>query len=650
MCSIRLFRIKGSAAAFVDKSLSCQRSIYYLRKEADDCKVIGMRQRAYISTLLLAISIASCIFQNDPLEPNNPPAIDFFWPEETDLDYEVPDSCVFYIEASDTDGDQLDYIFLIGDSVLSVVDTVLFRASVGGEFELEGRVSDGSGCTSNIWTLHVSTIENDPPVIKSYLPLRKNIACTVGDTLEFRFSADDDHPLDLSYLYKLTSLDDLSAQTFSGSSILIHRFMERGDFTLDGIAWDGQFGDTTSWNVAVTGFPDTISPSAIIDLEGWTGEELGTVVLEWTAPGDDSTYGTAARYEVRTSTRPILTEEEWDRASRKNDAPEPSPAGTRETMVVRYLNPGTYLYLTMRAIDDFSRWSPIGNCIWLHVRGVDAEGYVIDLYTGEGMGGLFVTSEGIATTTDDSGHYLLQNIPYYATSIRATDNLAGVSIGEYYDCVLPLHDLSSNVSVSFHVIPVLGMFNVVEPDQYENRFLLFFKEVTETSGRFGAPTVYKSWRYWPLTVYNPPMVYEDLDLQAAARGAMTEWEDMTGLDLFQETDEATGANVMIVYNDSLTYKHRYATTGYNSDGSPARREIQIYLRYSGVPMNRFAHLVFAHELGHVLCFAAHSYNLGHLMLGLTMPKVHHVTTDEANVVRIVYHAPHIFDFGIIFEE
>jgi hypothetical protein len=38
------------------------------------------------------------------------------------------------------------------------------------------------------------------------------------------------------------------------------------------------------------------------------------------------------------------------------------------------------------------------------------------------------------------------------------------------------------------------------------------------------------------------------------------------------------------------------------------------------------------------------------MLGLTLPLVHHVTTDEANVIRILSHVPPVYDFGTVIEE
>jgi hypothetical protein len=224
------------------------------------------------------------------------------------------------------------------------------------------------------------------------------------------------------------------------------------------------------------------------------------------------------------------------------------------------------------------------------------------------------------------------------------------SVGEYYDCHYAVYDPSGVIVHDFYAMPALGIQNTGQYKVYENRFITFFKEVTETDGRFSKPTVYHSWNHWPLTVYNPEKVVEDVDLQLAARGAMDEWEAMTECDLFIEVDNQESADVRIIYNDHIDHKHQYSTTEWNSDGTPKVREIMIYTIHTAVPVTRLSHLIFAHELGHVLGFLAHSRDPGHIMLGLTLPLVHHVTTDEANVIRILYHMPPIFDYSSVMEE
>jgi hypothetical protein len=601
-------------------------------------------------TIIGTLAIGSCIFQNDPLKPNSPPVIEFSDPSWRYHAFVAPDSCLFSIRAVDADGDMVDYRFVIGDSVLGTSDKIMFFATDSGYYHLQAYAMDGSAHATRSWIFTVDEEYNEPPFIIGFLPPQREISCTVGETLVFTFSVIDDKMESLQYTFELTKIGETGTRRYYGSQTLEYRFLERGDFKLKGMVWDGQYGDTTHWNVGVTGYPDTIAPAAIIDLEGRTGDNLGSVWITWTATGDDGATGTASSYEVRTSTEPILTEEDWTEASRKNGTPDPAPAGTRESMVVRALNPGTYVYVTMRAIDDFFNYSPIGNCIHLLVRGIDASGYVRNMLDGEPIGGIMVVSHTQYATTNAAGAYLLKNLPYYVSHIRVTDDDVFGYTGDYYDCFHIVYNPEPSISQNFWVMPVLDLVNIENPKSYGGKFIQFFKEVTETSGRFNKPTIYRGWDHWPLTVYNPEKTYQDIDLQAAARGAMDEWEAMTGLDLFIEVDYQSGANVRIVYNDTLDQKHHYETVAWNPDGTPKTRSVYIFPSNTSVSVTRFAHLVYAHELGHVLGFLVHSNDPGHIMLGLTRPPEEHVTIDEARVIQILYHAPYIFDYGTVIEE
>ncbi len=595
-----------------------------------------------ICTGLVLLSLNSCIFQSDPVAPNNPPTIESYHPKETYFSVVVLDSCLFSIQAIDPDKDQIDYKFLVGDSVLSTVDTFVFRTVESGYFNIQGRAYDGEDYVYHEWHVTVLDEQNEPPKINWYVPEQEAVATTVGDTLEFYFTADDDDPETLQYIYKL----DNSVVSIS-SPHYVARFLERGDYLLKGIVWDGEYGDTISWSILVTGDPDTIPPSPINDLEGDVGEEMGSIWLSWTAPGDDSTYGRVSAYIVRTSKYPILTEHDWDEAAGKLGEPVPGPAGTRESMIVTRLNPGTYIYVTMRALDDFFNLSPIGNCIRLLVRGVDFEGYAIDASTGEPIEGIVVSGTDNTDTTDGTGWYRMENLPVYVTSLSAKDENIGNEIGNYFDCLYPVTITSQPMVVNFYIVPAFDLVNTIEPDQYDGRFYSFMRDITDTQ-EFGRPPIHKSWNHYPLTVLNPPMVHDDVDLQAVARAALEEWEVATGLNLFEEIDDFPSADFYIAYYDSND-RHEVATIAYNEDGTPAKKEISIFLQNNEVPLYRYAHLVYLHELGHILCLD-HSRNIGHLMVGLTLPKARYVTTDEANIVKLIYHFPPVHDYSQIIEE
>lgn len=599
---------------------------------------------------LVLLSVGSCLFQNDPMRPNVPPEISSSLPKETYLYMQVPDSVVFSISAVDADRDKLDYSFVAGDSLLAVGDRVVFRAMDEGVYLVEGRAFDGKQTAVRSWTVRVFAHANEPPVITAKSPVDYAITRTVGDTLEFVFSAQDDDPSSLMYSWDILTVEGASVDRVTGSNRLIYRLLETGLYRVRGAVWDGQYGDTTSWFLTMTGFPDSILPSPILDLEGETGTGPGTVRLRWTAPGEDGAAGTCTRYEVKTSTRPILTEEDWDKANRKNGAPKPSPPGYLEEMTVYDLLPGTDVYVMVRGVDDFSNMSPLGNHTLILVRGYDVYGRITDLLTGDPVPGIELFSGDVADTSDATGGYMLRNLPYYTGRIRVRDETVIGEYGDWYDLELAVRDLNESVEWDIGLLPNIGLHDTVDPYHYDGDFLLFFQQVTDTDGKFGLPTVYRGWNHWPLTVYNPPKTVLDneeqpVSLADEARGAMADWETMSGLDLFVETGDSASADIVIIYDDELEYKHHYETVALNPDGTPKQRSISIFTRYTGVPIQTLPHLVFAHEFGHCLAFLDHSVNYGHLMIGNTLPQQRTVTLDEARVVQAVYHSPPIIDYG-----
>ena len=603
------------------------------------------RYSLLISLLLLPLIAHSCIFRSDPLAPNSPPVLEDYEPAEMYIILVIPDDLTFRVSASDPDRDELEYLFVVDGTEVSHLDSLYFHPLESGEYEITATVSDASSSISRHWTVTVNDEPNVPPVISNPQPDQQTFACTVGDTLDFSYSVDNEPGQTIYFSYEVDGEPVVERLT---SSHYQHRFLETGVYDMDGIVYDNEFRDTTSWHITVVGEPDTVPPSIIDDLAAEPGDLMGTIHLTWTAPGDDGTVGTASSYHVRTSTYPILTEQDWEDAAGKMGEPAPSPYGTPEEMIVTGLNPGTYIYVTIRAQDDFFNWSPLGNSIHTIVRGADFRGYVIDAIEGVPAVGHIVSGSGRKTISAQDGYYELLNLPFYLTRLACRDEEVTAQIGDYFDLSMPVTIESSVNDVDLVMVKDAQLVNT-ETDWYQDRFYLFLRAMTNTQGDNGTPTVLKSWDHYPLRVYNPPMVLDELDLQAAALGALDEWEAMTGLDLFVVEENPDLADVKIVYIDGIDSKHHVETISLNPDGTPALKEVVIYLENTKVPLSRFSHLVFAHELGHILCLD-HSIDSGHLMLGLALPTQYHVTTDEANVVKVIYHVPSIFDFADIIQE
>jgi hypothetical protein len=112
-------------------------------------------------------------------------------------------------------------------------------------------------------------------------------------------------------------------------------------------------------NIATGATADNIAPAAIMNV---AVEEISsrTVLLSWSASGDNDTLGVASRYDVRYSTSPI-SESNFFAANEAVGEPDPLEYGRAEEYTVGGMNPGTLYYFAVKAVDERSNHSPISN-------------------------------------------------------------------------------------------------------------------------------------------------------------------------------------------------------------------------------------------------------------------------------------------------
>jgi hypothetical protein len=85
-----------------------------------------------------------------------------------------------------------------------------------------------------------------------------------------------------------------------------------------------------------------------------------SVTLQWTAPGDEDTVGTAAQYDLRYKTGQ-LSWENWDDAIPVSGEPAPSPAGSPDSMVVTGLTEDSTYYFGIKTKSHTGTWSWLSN-------------------------------------------------------------------------------------------------------------------------------------------------------------------------------------------------------------------------------------------------------------------------------------------------
>lgn len=106
---------------------------------------------------------------------------------------------------------------------------------------------------------------------------------------------------------------------------------------------------------------DEISPGSVSDLAA-TNPTSGSVVLTWTATGDDGQSGAPAGYDIRYATHTIDTGN-FELAMRAAVNLTPHPAGQAETVEVGALAAGTLYFFALRAVDDWANVGPVSNTV-----------------------------------------------------------------------------------------------------------------------------------------------------------------------------------------------------------------------------------------------------------------------------------------------
>ncbi|MGC8866756.1 MAG: lamin tail domain-containing protein, partial [Elusimicrobiales bacterium] len=128
------------------------------------------------------------------------------------------------------------------------------------------------------------------------------------------------------------------------------------------VVWDNA-GSSTTLIDAFKVLKDTIPPSAVTDLSASPGPTAGTVLLSFSAPGDDGTSGnnTQGGYIIKYATFSITTNALFELATTYNETIVPSNYGSTENIVIYGLNEGTTYFFALKSYDKANNLSLISN-------------------------------------------------------------------------------------------------------------------------------------------------------------------------------------------------------------------------------------------------------------------------------------------------
>jgi N-acetylneuraminic acid mutarotase len=195
---------------------------------------------------------------------------------------------------------------------------------------------------------------------------------------------------------------------------------------------------------------DITPPATVADLIAFSGSAPGTILLRWTASGDDGTDGQAASYTVYYDTAPI-TISTLASAQVYGQSWTPIPSGMMELRLLVNLNPGDHLYLRILVTDDVGNASDLSNegDALVTVPDVTAPAQVTDLAatpgTSAGSIDLSWTAPGDDGTTGAARAYEIRT------------SLAAINGGNYGQAVIHPQNLTPKVAGNPETLQVLGL-------------------------------------------------------------------------------------------------------------------------------------------------------------------------------------------------
>jgi len=142
---------------------------------------------------------------------------------------------------------------------------------------------------------------------------------------------------------------------------------------------------------------DTIPPASVQDLHA-RAMSSQSVLLVWTAPGENGSECRAASYDIRYSVTVDSLKDAWDLVvARLGQGLTPRTAGSRESLLVESLLPGTEYHFALKASDRESNWSAQSNI----ARGITLPLAGRFLYvTPDGLGEFATIQEAIDAATE----------------------------------------------------------------------------------------------------------------------------------------------------------------------------------------------------------------------------------------------------------
>ncbi len=173
----------------------------------------------------------------------------------------------------------------------------------------------------------------------------------------------------------------------------------------------------------------SVSPLSVREATAQTSAD-SSVVLNWTAPGDDGTTGRATTYDLRYRTTAVAGTDTltwWNGATAVTGEPIPGVSGASDSLRVRGLQPLTSYYFIIKTADEIPNWAGYSNVALKTTSGdVTAPAAIADLTITGATGttlSLRWTAPGDDGSTGTASSYDIR----YSTSAITSGNWASAT-------------------------------------------------------------------------------------------------------------------------------------------------------------------------------------------------------------------------------
>ena len=203
----------------------------------------------------------------------------------------------YQVEASDPDGDNLNYSLIIKPEGMSIntekngLITWMPTNNQVGIHQVIVEISDGKYKVQQIFEIEVINV-NNPPQILSYFPVNLNIEINEGDSVKFEIQGTDvDLNTTLDYRWFLEGgLISNSSGLGSASKSTWKYFSEYGDCgikTVKVLVSDGEFEDSVQWKITIK---DITPPNQPTINEVSSPTNISTQILSGTKDANTSIW------------------------------------------------------------------------------------------------------------------------------------------------------------------------------------------------------------------------------------------------------------------------------------------------------------------------------------------------------------------------